>query len=311
MSPEYTASPKPDVGMVEMNISNLCNLECLTCVRHAPDYIQPEPVLLNLQQFKVIVERFPELPKLQICGFSEPTMNKDLPEMITFAKESGVKHVEMFTNGTLLTEKMTSRLAKGGLDLLRTSIDGGDAETYRRVRGADLNKVIKNVRHFAEQTSVPVRMESVLSAHVANSVEKLPDVAAAVGAKWLSIRLLDGQDHNLEANSMYEPSYLKSLKEKLGSSCEKYGIELIMALPGEQDFASRCTAWDEVYVDETGGLVPCYLSGTKPVGNLLESTFDEIWETQGQQFLSQKEDGGGFLDSCSCNYALVAQNKVK
>ena len=299
------------VTMVELNTSNLCNLRCLTCVRSAPEFQQPRPIRLSLAQFDVILSRFPGLEKLQICGFSEPTLNRDVPEMISHAKIAGIPHVEMFTNATILNGDIAKRLATSGLDLLRVSIDGGDSETYRRVRGANLAKVTSNIRNFTEMSGVPVQMEAVLSRYTMESALGFPDIASALGARSLAIRLLDGQDSNLTQDLIYDPTYLKGLKQELAILCQKLGIELVMPLPGEQDFPSQCTVWSEVYVNERGELQPCCLLKDRVVGNLLQSTFEEIRDKQQAALLAEREQNGGFLDECCCNMSLLIQGKVQ
>ena len=308
--PEANGAATLSPRMVELNTSNVCNLRCSTCVRSWDEFEQPAPVFLTLAQFDAILNRFPGLPKLQICGFSEPTLNKNVPAMIRHAKAMGVQHVEMFTNATLLVGDIAQRLAKSGLDLLRVSIDRGDPETYRRIRGADLQKVTHNVHDFAEKSGIPVRMESVLSKYAFQSADKLPDVAHAAGATSLAIRLLDGQDSDVGTHSVYDPDYLAGLKKRLMESCKALGIELIMALPGEEDFPSRCTAWDEVYVDEQGGVVPCYLLKDRVAGNLLETPYEVIQQSQRAAHEEERESNGGFLQGCCCNWALLALDRV-
>lgn len=298
------------VQMVELNTSNVCNLKCLTCVRGWEGFQQPRPKYMTLAEFVVVLSRFPGLPKLQICGFSEPTLNNDVPDMIRHAKGMEVPFVEMFTNGTRLREKMAERLATSGLDLLRVSIDGGDEATYHMVRGANLHSVTANVKAFANASGIPVRMESVLSKYTFASAGGLPDVAESAGAKTLAIRLLDGQDRNVAAHHVnYKPALI-TLKMGLEQACMSKNIQLVMPLPGEEGVMSGCTAWEEVYVDERGRLSPCYMTREQVVGSLLQSTFGEVRRNGGKAYDAQKTLIGGTSQDCSCGYALLVQGKI-
>lgn len=290
--------------MVEFNTSNVCNLKCITCVRNWAEYKQPDPLFLSLAQFEVILSRFSDLEIVQFCGFSEPTLNKELPEMIRSAKTAGVGHVEMFTNGTRLTGRMANGIAQSGLNLLRISIDGGDEDTYFKSRGTKLSKILSNVSTFTDESGIPVRVESVLSQMTAPAARKLPEVATTAHAKQLAIRLLDGQDNDVQRHSFANPDNLRALKEDLIASCEERGIKLVMSLPGDEGAQSRCTVWEEVYVNEKGEIVPCYLSQGRNAGSLLTHTLEEVKA----QNLSTGD--GDFFKDCNCNWSLVNQGII-
>ena len=105
-------TPQTKTRMVEFNTSNVCNLKCVTCVRNWEEYKQPDPIYLSLANFAIALNRFSDLEIVQFCGFSEPTLNNELPEMIKFSKAAGVGHVEMFTNGTRLVGDMAKRISQ-------------------------------------------------------------------------------------------------------------------------------------------------------------------------------------------------------
>lgn len=302
MTPQ--TNPEVKTRMVEFNTSNVCNLKCVTCVRNWEEYEQPDPLFLSLAQFETALNRFSDLEIVQFCGFSEPTLNKELPEMIIAAKNAGVGHVEMFTNGTRLVGNMANRIAQSGLNLLRISIDGGDEETYFKSRGTKLGKILSSVSSFADMSGIPVRVESVLSQMTAPAARKLPEIATAAHAKQLAIRLLDGQDKDVQKHSYANPNNLSALKEDLTASCKERGIKLVMPLPGDDEAQSRCTAWEEVYVNEKGEIVPCYLSQGRNAGSLLTHTLEEIKA----QNLSTGD--GDFFKDCNCNWSLVAQGII-
>ena len=54
--------------------------------------------------------------------------------------------VSFHTNGLLLTEDMSERLIRAGLDHLTISIDGATKETYKATRGAKLETLLENLR---------------------------------------------------------------------------------------------------------------------------------------------------------------------
>ncbi|MBE7470933.1 MAG: hypothetical protein DPW09_18940 [Anaerolineae bacterium] len=128
--------------------SSRCNLDCVTCMRNiwkAPDEIMAGPtfdwIIAGLSEFS-------PPPLVFFGGLGEPLLHPDLPEMITRAKALGSR-VELITNGTILTERISHQLIEAGLDVLWVSLDGATPESYADVRlGASLPKVLANLKQF-------------------------------------------------------------------------------------------------------------------------------------------------------------------
>jgi uncharacterized radical SAM superfamily Fe-S cluster-containing enzyme len=76
---------------------------------------------------------------IQFSG-GEPTVRDDLPELVTRARDRGIDHVEVNTNGIrLATEDGYARtLADAGVTAIYLQFDGLTADTYERIRGVDL-----------------------------------------------------------------------------------------------------------------------------------------------------------------------------
>jgi uncharacterized radical SAM superfamily Fe-S cluster-containing enzyme len=131
------------LGLIELN--NICNLDCPVCfanagTAHAKDgsgwqltYEQVENMLDNYVRF----EGQPEV--LQYSG-GEPTLHPQLLDFIQLAKDKGIRHVMVNTNGIQIAHD--DRLLEGLARLKPTiylQFDGFEAETYRSLRGrADL-----------------------------------------------------------------------------------------------------------------------------------------------------------------------------
>lgn len=83
--------------------------------------------------------------KLNYLG--EPLLCENLPKMVEYAKKKGILDVMFNTNGTLLTEEMSKKLIKAGLDRILLSFDSPIKERYESIRvGAKFEQVIDNFR---------------------------------------------------------------------------------------------------------------------------------------------------------------------
>jgi MoaA/NifB/PqqE/SkfB family radical SAM enzyme len=139
-----------NLSRVYIEPTNLCNLDCVTCMRNVWD---EAPGQMRADIFNRILEgvrEFKPIPSVFFGGFGEPLTHPDICEMVTQVHQNGAV-VELITNGILLTPDMSRRLIAAGLDRLWVSLDGATPESYADVRlGAALPQVIANLRHFKE-----------------------------------------------------------------------------------------------------------------------------------------------------------------
>lgn len=110
---------------------------------------------MSFQTFKKIIDEGAERGlcaiKLNSCERGEPLLNKDLPKMISYAKEKGIMDVYFNTNAVLLTRDIAKKIIELGLDRISISFEGTDPEFYEKSRvGASFDKVVKNIKDFIQ-----------------------------------------------------------------------------------------------------------------------------------------------------------------
>lgn len=124
-----------------IDVTNRCNLKCPICFAHAgkagyvyePSMDEIKEMLANLRANRPV-----PAPAVQFAG-GEPTMRADLPEIIKAAKDAGFPHVEIATNGLMLTKKgYPKKLAEAGLSTVYMQFDGVTPEPYLAARGVNL-----------------------------------------------------------------------------------------------------------------------------------------------------------------------------
>jgi sulfatase maturation enzyme AslB (radical SAM superfamily) len=146
---EFTEAPVfPSTLLVE--VANICNHKCSFCaytkMTRPSQYIDPE-------LFKSIVKQAYDLGAREIGlhGGSEPLTCKKLEEHIAYCRNLGYDYIYFTTNGTLATEERLKRLIDAGVSSIKVSINGGDAETYKKVHGRDdFERVCRNVAFISE-----------------------------------------------------------------------------------------------------------------------------------------------------------------
>jgi len=117
------------IKKIHWNVSTDCNMACRFCYLwrngHAGQLSTDSAKELIRQSASAGVQWF-------VFGGGDPLMRKDLPELVSFAKESGLK-VDIQTNGILLNDSILKSIAVH-VDRLGLSLDGEDAQTHDRLR---------------------------------------------------------------------------------------------------------------------------------------------------------------------------------
>src|SRR3989344_4437833 len=98
---------------------------------------------------KILDEVGPYLYELDLYNWGEPFLNKDIWEMIAYARKKGVK-VRISSNMNYWKEGFAENIVDSGLDQLIVSCDGTDQKSYAKYRiGGDFGKVMAHVKQVA------------------------------------------------------------------------------------------------------------------------------------------------------------------
>jgi len=155
---------KSHTGLAIIDITNRCNLRCPVCFANAaaagyvyePTREQIKSMLQNLRANRPV----PAMA-LQFSG-GEPTIRKDLPELIKLSKDLGFRHVEINTNGIQLAKSVDycRTLSEAGVSTVYLQFDGLTSDVYKFTRGLDLLdtklKAIQNCREAGLKSLVLV-----------------------------------------------------------------------------------------------------------------------------------------------------------
>ena len=292
---------------VQIEPTRRCNLKCLMCTHTNFDY-DPQPDM-TLDAFKRFLCAFPPgLESIQIQGLGEPLLNRDIVEMIEFARDRGL-HTGFNTNLTILTDAVAERLVRCGLSFIQISIETMDPKLFSDLRrGASLEKVLANIEKIGEakkrkgRDTPAIHVHAILLKHM---LDTIPDLVARLkelgvnGVSFIdlttdglddSIRLSDGsalQDMALGA-TMTEEEIWAAIAEiqKLGD--ESFSVVtpggdwggMLMDRKEPLGVQTCMELWHRPFVTIDGYVTPCcYLphQSMMNMGNLNEMSFEEIW----------------------------------
>jgi Tfp pilus assembly protein PilF len=141
---KYVLAQGPQALTLES--SSVCNLRCVMCPQgrglvHRPRHF-PAALVDKLASY------LPGVTFVQLHGIGEPLHSPAFWRFLDTLTTPEGAHIEVNSNMTVLTDDQIGKLLGSRLSLINVSLDAATPETYARIRGYDLNKVISNIRRF-------------------------------------------------------------------------------------------------------------------------------------------------------------------
>lgn len=145
----------PPPRFVNIETTKFCNLRCRMCVQFNDGTTVAGPHMEFAEFERIANEVFPLVDRWQPSVAGEPTMSRDFDRMLDLAGAFGVK-AEMFSNGTLLNDRMIEKLAPN-IGALTISFDGASKETFEFIReGAGYDDVLGRIERLIRYTRAHV-----------------------------------------------------------------------------------------------------------------------------------------------------------
>jgi MoaA/NifB/PqqE/SkfB family radical SAM enzyme len=152
--------------MLVVSITNVCNLRCVHCYYSKfiklPDY-HPNMLPWNIWE-KICMEssHWPGVV-LNFGTDGEPLLHPRFLDMLRLARKYSISPINITTNGILMNNKFKEAVIKESLvDIMNISIDACTPETYKKIRGGNFNKLIRNVKNLIghrDRTGSPLKIQ--------------------------------------------------------------------------------------------------------------------------------------------------------
>lgn len=142
---------------VDYFLVNACNLRCVFCGNSSSgeEYKFHERRILVFSLFKKSIDdmkKFPDRIKtIHFMGYGEPLLHKNVADMVAYAVSSNVaEKIDIITNGTLLSNKISDNLIAAKFNWLRISVNGLSSDEYKSNCNAniDFKKFVDNIAYF-------------------------------------------------------------------------------------------------------------------------------------------------------------------
>jgi len=308
-----------NIKKIYIKLTNVCNLHCQTCdIFINSDKLEFDDVKVTLEGAKARGVR-----QLYLTG-GEPLMHKDIYAIIAYAHKLKL-HVNMSSNGTLITEKIVEKLIDSGLNNISLSLDG-PREVNDLIRGAGVyDKVINSLSIF--QSFKSSRMVNVLFTVSNINYNTLPQVVSTVREFGVRQIFLNAFDPSFLVKEIKEKANLLWIpKEKLGeleevlehSRClakdlgisfpsKEYLKSIILYFKGETiipEYGCDIPATSSS-IEETGQVSACWKIATSY--SIKSKKLTEIWDSAEYQQIAEK----ALLSKCpGCLFACYSEKTV-
>jgi uncharacterized radical SAM superfamily Fe-S cluster-containing enzyme len=126
-----------------LEVTNACNLICPICLADSKSVPTWNPTIEDIEEILKELLRCEGKPTaIQLSG-GEPTVRKDLLEIVGLCRDLGFKLIELDTNGIELAKNpcLVKDLAKAEISGVYLQFDGFTPKIHQILRGRDLTKV--------------------------------------------------------------------------------------------------------------------------------------------------------------------------
>ncbi len=280
-----------------------CNLACTHCLSSSG---RRDPRELSTSEAKALID---EIAAMQIfyinIGGGEPMIRRDFFELIEHAVDQKVG-VKFSTNGTRIDRAAAKRLAAIDYLDIQVSIDGANAATSDRIRGAgSFDQALRAMDHLKEADFGSFKISVVMTRENVEQLDEFEALAAHYGAELRLTRLRPsgrGADvwhelhPTLEQNRRLYQWLVARPNVLTGDS-----FFHLSALGAPLDGLNLCGAGRVVcLIDPVGEVYACpfVIHDEFKAGNVRERGFAAVWR-ESPLFVSLREPGSaGACASC-------------
>lgn len=266
-----------------------CNQQCVHCYAAGQKNANEEE--LSTDDWKKIIDKCRKegIPQLTFTG-GEPTMRKDLFELIDYAKWFVTR---LNTNGILLTEDYCSKLKEVSLDSMQITFYSSDAGIHNELVGSEKYEYTVSGIKNALAAGISVSINTPLCTLNRDYVKTL-EFLHSLGIMYVTCSGLITTGNALKDSSeklQLEKDEIKNILKDAVKYCFDNGMEISFTSPGwvENEFCEElginpptCGAClSNMAITPSGKVVPCQSWLSEDVlGDFLNDEWTEIWNSE-------------------------------
>ena len=271
---------------VSWDCSRRCNLNCIHCGATKEKY----PKELSTQQIKKVIDQLSE-EKVKFFGITggEPLLRKDLIEILEYAFRKGIK-TGISTNGYFIDKNISKKISNAGTYSIQISLDGNQKiHNYIRGNNQSFQKVIDAIKNLKKEKIKIISVATVVTPINLDYLEEIKEILLNLKVKyWRIIPIMPigkGENEKLKLNK----TQLKQVLDFVKSNKNKLKIQIGENLPFLKNYEEKIrnsplkcpVGFNTCCIGVDGHVRGCpEMPDTEKFreGNILESSFSEIWK---------------------------------
>lgn len=267
---------------IEIEITSSANEACI----YSPlRYIKRAGGSLDYDYFRIVLDKIRAFSEDFYVAFSllgEPLMHQQIKKFIEYTLQDKNINLILETDGILFDPAFSDYISDLEADNLHLifEVDASESETYKKIRGGDLNRVERNIRYLLSKTGKNVYVQMVRIDENEQEMLKFYDLWEKEGAGVII------QNYNSYAGLLPDIS--------------KYDLRPLERIP----------CWHlqrDMVVFHNGDVPRCKqdINGLFPMGNLLSDEISEVWEKGKPCYLKHHaEDYDEYCVKCNEYYTF-------
>ncbi len=309
----------PFPSFIEVEVTTRCNLKCIICERTYWDESNRD---MSFEEFKSIIEQFPNLKWIGLTGIGESFVNKDFMKMLRYIKSKQIL-IELYDTFYFIDDGKANEIIDMGIDQMIISLDAATKETYEKIRvGSDFDRVIKNIKNFyrlkkEKHAHFPeVDFHYIINKYNLHEVVPYIDLVRSITQGNVNIkfsRMLHEFEQVKDLFVEIPEEIIQGTEEKAKAS----NIKLMWNLdvPKNKPDMNECIEWTMPFIFVTGHVISCCSgneSGNRELqkevslGNIFEQSFKSIWNGEKYRTLRKSIREGNVPSPCMncCLYRI-------
>ena len=270
---------------MDLAITYRCNNDCLHCYNARPRSYRE----LDTPSWYRIIDQLWDLaiPHIVFTG-GEPTLRKDLPQLITYAEKKG-QITGINTNGRNLAKKeYLQTLVDAGLDHIQITLESVNPQIHDQMvnfKGA-WNQTVEGIRNAASAGVYMMTNTTMLTTNVHTIADTL-DFLAELGVPTVGLNALIYSGKGSQVGTGLRENQLAELLEMAKEKTTQHQQKMIWYTPTqycrfnplthELGIKSCSAALYNMCIEPDGAVLPCQ-SYYQSLGNILEKPWKEIWQ---------------------------------
>ncbi|MCD6119950.1 radical SAM protein [bacterium] len=302
----------PPIGTLpvlsEIAVTYSCNLRCAFCYAGScPERTET----MSLEECKRVIDVIrhdAQVPSVSFTG-GEPVLVPWLVDAVVHAKSLGMR-VNLITNGTLINERLTSKLKGAGLDSAQVSLEGPNARVHDEITSStgSFNKSVNAIK-LLQAADIHVHANTTINKKNLPFLKEHLPLYKSLDLDRYSMNLMIPCGHGATQKDLWvRYSEIGPIVREMKKEARDMGLKflwysptpLCMFNPIPLGLGNKaCAACDGLLsIAPDGGVLPCS-SWAEPVGNILDEPFEKVWESARAKWIRAKKYAPPECRDCS------------